>query len=295
MGRPRRMSSCIDERASGATPKRGSTRRTKTGLGRARTRRKSAGGGPRTRAGSTPAARASRSPSAIHADQRSRHDRSASWVTSGWPDSAFRALLRLMSSLDHCTASMSSRATVRSRGSAAATVSQRSSGRPSTIGGPALTITSPSVVRRAWPGRSSTTLKGTMPARTSRPGRAARSRSTLRTPFCRLTTTASGGACAAMSSAIEVVSRLLVVTRMSAAPANAAAGSVVTGTSPGASAAPRPRWSSERSPCWATASTRRCRPSSRTCSAGRTAPASSPPMYWPMAPAPATATIGGMG
>ena len=60
----------------------------------------------------------------------------------------------------------------------------------------------------------------TLPAPEPQPGE----RGALPAPFCRLTTTASGGAWPAMSSAIPGVSPLLTVTSTTSAPAKAAAG-----------------------------------------------------------------------
>ncbi len=58
-----------------------------------------------------------------------------------------------------------------------------------------------------------------MAASTTRPGNRWRSSDALPTPFCKLTTTASGGACRAIASAISAVSALLTVT--STTPASA--------------------------------------------------------------------------
>src|SRR6266446_4120288 len=62
------------------------------------------------------------------------------------------------------------------------------------------------------PSPGAITLNGTIPASTRRPGNIWRSTETLPTPFCRLTMTASAGACCAMVSAIPAVSALLTVT-----------------------------------------------------------------------------------
>jgi hypothetical protein len=64
---------------------------------------------------------------------------------------------------------------------------------------------------------SAITLNGTMPPSTRRPGKRLRSTAVLPTPFCRLTTTQSGGACRAIISPIAAVSALLTVTSITAA------------------------------------------------------------------------------
>ena len=64
-----------------------------------------------------------------------------------------------------------------------------------------------------------------MPPSTRRPGKRLRSTATLPTPFCRLTTTTSGGACLAMISAMSAVSALLTVT--STTPASAKIGGII--------------------------------------------------------------------
>ena len=71
---------------------------------------------------------------------------------------------------------------------------------------------SPEVARWNRPFPIAITLNGTMPASTRRPGNFSRSTATLPTPFCRLTMTASDGACWARRSAISAVSVLLTVT-----------------------------------------------------------------------------------
>lgn len=135
--------------------------------------------------------------------------------------------------------------------------------------------------------RVCTTLKGTMPAITRcEGGKCVVSTSRLPTPFCRLTTTAAGVACAAIRPAISAVAGVLTDTRMSSASAKACAGSLVRRMAPGATTPAAPLKSETRNPCRLMSAARSGRSSSPT---SRPPTARQPPTKQPMLPAPATA------
>ncbi len=151
----------------------------------------------------------------------------------------------------------------------------------------ASTTMSPEVERWNLPSPAETTLNGTMPPSTRRPGNRARNTPTLPTPFCRLTITASSGACFAMTSAISAVSALLTVTSTTPASANIE-GSSDRVSAPAAILRSRPSKLVSRKPLASISPITRGRASSATL---RRPAASMPPTKQPMLPAPATPIV----
>ena len=125
-----------------------------------------------------------------------------------------------------------------------------------------------------------------MPASTRRPGSRSRSTATLPTPFCRLTITASAGACWAIDLAISAVSVLFTVT--STAPASPNIRGSSDSVSLSARRAVEPSKLVSRNPLFSISLITRGRASIAT---RRPAAATMPPTKQPMLPAPAM-TIG---
>ncbi|ESY68220.1 hypothetical protein X742_12560 [Mesorhizobium sp. LNHC232B00] len=164
VGRPRRRSSHIDERASGSIASMRRAKSLNTQSGSLSTFGSSAGRKPATRAGSMPEAFIARSASSIWPARISRQRRSASSRASVRSESATSALFRFIRSLPHSTAFMSPWVSTASPSTFKNLATSRRPARPSSI------ITLPSLARCTRNGNSPsgdcTTLNGTMPAST---------------------------------------------------------------------------------------------------------------------------------
>ena len=127
-------------------------------------------------------------------------------------------------------------------------------------------------------------VKPTMPASTGLPFSNARSVAGLSTPFWRLSTTASGGVCAAISRAISSVAPLFTVTSTSLI-SRSTAGSAVTERRAAGNCSSSPLKSVRCRPWDCSSSTMRARPRKLT---RRPARDNRPPTKQPIVPAPAT-------